>query len=267
MFLLAKLVGYLLQPSHLIYLALLLGGALVWSRRGFRVGRWLLSAGLVASLLPAWLPLTAWLAVPLEERFAPPLELPPQPGGIIVLGGAEELDLSAAHPQAALNDAAERLVAFAALARRYPEARLVYSGGSTALKGGGPTGAAVAREVLSALGVPPERTVFEDAARNTYENAVLSKALVRPRPGEPWLLVTSAMHMPRAVGVFRKVGWPVVPYPVDYQLLGPSDLTLDLWPSPNVLEELARFDDAAHEWLGLIAYRLLGRTDRLLPAP
>jgi uncharacterized SAM-binding protein YcdF (DUF218 family) len=105
--------------------------------------------------------------------------------------------------------------------------------------------------------------IFEDRARNTYENAVLSKQLVAPAPGERWLLVTSAAHMPRSVGVFRKVGWPVIPYPVDYNTTG----DLEVMVAPDAAGRWSTFDQAVKAWIGLLAYWLSGRSSAPFPAP
>ena len=149
-----------------------------------------------------------------------------------------------------------------ALAERHPEARLVLTGGDAAiLPRPGEQEAELMRVLLVELGVAPERLLVEDRSRNTYENALFSHALVKPKPGETWLLVTSAAHMPRAVGCFRHVGWEVLPYPVDFR-------TEDS-PRPEFLlsRHLGLLDFAAKEWVGLAAYRLLGHTDTLFPAP
>lgn len=103
---------------------------------------------------------------------------------------------------------------------------------------------------------------MERRSRNTYENAVFTKALVAPKPGERWLLVTSAYHMPRSVGLFRRAGFLVEPYPVDWRI-GERVFAFE-----NVSADgLFRTDIAVREWLGLLAYRLSGRTGELLPGP
>jgi uncharacterized SAM-binding protein YcdF (DUF218 family) len=84
-----------------------------------------------------------------------------------------------------------------------------------------------------------------------------------PQPGQRWLLVTSASHMPRAVGVFRQIGWPVIAYPVDYRTAGGASIgTL-----PNVSRRWLEFDDAIRAWIGLIAYWLAGRIASPFPGP
>ena len=99
---------------------------------------------------------------------------------------------------------------------------------------------------------------------NTLENAILSKDLARPQPGERWLLVTSAYHMPRAIGIFRKAGFDVEPYPVDWRTSGSGDA---LRPFPTVGDGLRRTDTAVREWVGLLVYWLMGMSSSLFPAP
>ena len=114
------------------------------------------------------------------------------------------------------------------------------------------------------MGLDQGDVVYEDRSRNTFENALFTRDLVKPKEGERWLLVTSAMHMPRAVGVFRKVGFPVIAYPVDFRTNG------EFWRAGvpgDTGSAVSMVENAMHEWLGLIAYRLTGKTDALFPAP
>jgi uncharacterized SAM-binding protein YcdF (DUF218 family) len=173
-------------------------------------------------------------------------------------------DVSAARDEMMLNEAAERLTAAVELARRYPAARILYSGGSSALIYEEGAEAAFALHLLENLGIPRERIVLEDRSRNTVENALFSKALAQPKPGERWLLVTSAHHLPRAIGAFRQVGFTVEPYPVDWRTRGVSDV---LRPFATLGDGLRRTDTAVREWVGLVVYWLTGRTSALFPGP
>lgn len=258
-FLLSKVLWELVRPSTLLLLTALCGALLLWSRL-YKTGRALLVGSLLLLLLPALLPLAALLERPLENHFPQPA-LPPRVDGIVILGGAENPATSAARQQAVLNGAGERWLKGLELAQRYPEAKLVFSGGSSALAGGGLTSATVAERLFNDFGVDPARTVLESRSRNTYENARYTAQQLRPRAGETWVLITSAMHLPRAVGLYRKAGWQVIPYPVDYRSSGRARLD----PSLRFAEEMENFDAAVREWLGLVAYRLMGRTNALFP--
>jgi uncharacterized SAM-binding protein YcdF (DUF218 family) len=150
------------------------------------------------------------------------------------------------------------------LARRYPNARLIYTGGSASFPQEGPAEAISARALWLSLGVPAERMMFEAKSRNTFENAVFTRDLVKPKPGETWLLVTSAWHMSRSVGIFRRTGFPVVPYPVAYRTFGDER---DFQLSAPSLDKLTSLELGVREWIGLLAYWLSGKTNALFPGP
>lgn len=267
MFVLSKLFWALIQPSNLVVLALLLAMLFVW--RGYRrLGIGLVGGVTVVLVMITVLPIGVWLLSPLENRFSPP-DLPDRIDGVVMLGGAVDGNVSAIRGQIALNDAAERVTALLALARRYPDARLVVSGGMGKLVADAGSEARALAAFFPGQGLDRARILFEDRSRNTYENAVLSMRQVQPGPDERWLLVTSAFHMRRAIGVFRRAGWPLIAYPVDYRSGRTLDLATVLEPlaQPDMSERLFELDLAVKAWVGLVAYRLLGRTDALFPAP
>lgn len=260
-FLLSKFVGGLLAPGTLLLIALAL--AFVLHRRRPFLSRSLLGLALLFVAALSLMPIGRWLILPLETRFPPPSQLhPAYVDGIIVLGGAINAEDAWLTGQPALNDAADRITAFVALSRQYPDARLVWTGGSASVWGGEArySEAVAAERLLTSLGVAPGRMTYERESRNTWENAVLSKRLVNPQPGQTWLLVTSAWHMPRSVGIFRRVGWTVLPWPVDYLGNDPG-----AWGKFEAYREFYTVHFALKEWIGLVSYRLLGRTDQLLP--
>jgi len=166
--------------------------------------------------------------------------------------------------EVALNEAAERMTAMAELARRYPQARIVFSGGSGRLILDGVSEASLAARLFESFGIAKERITLEDKSRDTLENARFTRELVQPKPGERWLLVTSAHHMPRSIALFRAEGFPVEAYPVDYRTRGAIDL---LRFFSTVGDGLRRTDTAAREWVGLLVYWLTGRTAELFPRP
>jgi uncharacterized SAM-binding protein YcdF (DUF218 family) len=267
MYLFSKLAWVLIQPSNLLLLLLILAtAALLLGWRRF--GTWLLcgvSAVLVAITV---LPIGTWLLMPIENRFAPP-PLPDEIDGVVMLGGAVDEQVSELRGQIALNESAERVTALVELARRYPDARLVVSGGIGGLIAGPGHPARALEAFYREQGLDVARILFEERSRNTEENAVLTRQLVRPGPDERWLLVTSAYHMPRSIGVFRAAGWPLIAYPVDYRTAGPIDLraVLGRLAEPDVAKRLIELDLAVKSWVGLVAYWLLGRTSALFPAP
>ena len=262
LFIISKLLWLLLEPSTVLLVLAWLGLLLLfWHRR--RAGLTCLVMALSAFALIAILPIGDAMLAPLENRFPEVTALPANVTGIIVLGGAVETDLSAARGMPSLNDAAERMTSLVYLARHYPKARLAFTGGNGELIHAPMPEADVARALWTQLGLDQSRIVYESRSRTTYENAVLLKSLLNPEPGQLWLLVTSAWHMPRSVGLFRHAGWTVLPYPVGYKT-APTLMTEIHGSLPG---RLAMVDLATHEWVGLAAYWLLGRTSALFPAP
>jgi len=262
-FVLSKTLGVMLLPTNLL-IVLGLAGALLLVSRFAALGRRLLVVSVVLFAICGFSPLGYILLYPLEQRFPPWDAAKGAPDGIIVLGGPVDPDLSVAHDTPVVRGSPDRMIATAALALRYPNARIVYSGGSANLISNDAKEADYAAEIFESLGIAKSRLIMERLSRNTAENAEFSKALVKPKAGERWLLVTSAFHMPRAIGLFRKVGFAVQPYPVDWRVGGREDL-LSL---TNFADDgLGRTDTAVREWIGLLAYRLTGRIDELLPGP
>lgn len=259
--LLSKALWFVARPGTFALLLACIGLLLIWRNR--RWGRWPLLAGLGFYVVVIATPLAPWVVMPLEDRFGRPAETPARVDGVIVLGGAVDQNLTEARSIPALNGAAERMTELVALARRYPEARLVFTGGQGSLVHGGLTEADVARRLFTSLGVPEGRVIYEDEARNTWENAVFTRRLIEPGPGETWLLVTSASHMPRSVGAFRRAGWQVVPWPVNYRT-GHTLAALYDAPFP---ERLQMLESGLREWLGMAVYRALGRSDAVFPSP
>jgi uncharacterized SAM-binding protein YcdF (DUF218 family) len=259
----SKIVGFFAIPSNLVILVGIVGALLLRTRYA-RAGWRLAIASLVLLAIMGLSPVGNALILPLEERFPRFDHRRGPPHGIVVLGGALTLDVSHARNEVALNEAAERLTAAVALARRYPNARVILSGGAAELIPSGATEADFGLRLFETLGLSKDRVTAEDRSRNTVENARFSKELAQPKPGERWLLVTSAYHMPRSVGVFRKAGFAVEAHPVDWRTRGGSADVLR--PFPTVGDGLRRTDTAVREWIGLIVYWLTGRTSELFPA-
>jgi uncharacterized SAM-binding protein YcdF (DUF218 family) len=262
-FILSKVLGFFALPSNFLIVVGLVGLVLLCTRLA-RLGSWLVVTSIALIAIAGLSPLGNALLLPLEQRFPPWDPSHGAPDGIVVLGGALSPDISAARGAVALNESAERITATVELARRYPNARIVFSGGNAALIGEGGVEAVYAVAEFEALGVAHERITAEEQSRNTVENAVFSHLLADPKPGERWLLVTSAYHMPRAMGVFRAAGFPVEAYPVDWRTRGPIDA---IEPFASLGDGLRRTDTAMREWVGLLAYRLTGKTTELFPGP
>jgi uncharacterized SAM-binding protein YcdF (DUF218 family) len=258
---LSKLIWFFIQPLGLVLLALLAATA-GFLFRWRRLARRLVIAVTLAFVAACVLPIGDLLMLPLENRFQKPDRLPATLDGIIVLGGAEENLMSGLRGEPSLNNGAERLFAALDLARRFPDAPVVFSGGLGDPWNGIPPQSDIFREAMMMAGLPEQRMILEGQARNTDENVLLLKQLVQPQAGQHWVLVTSAYHMPRSMGLFAKAGWKVVPWPVDYYGRPP-----ELLPRSNLVEQMAVLSIAQHEWVGLLAYWATGRIDTLYPGP
>ncbi len=257
-FILSKVLAPFVAPDLVLLGILVLGLVLSWTRCA-KFGRGLTAIATLAFLVIAVAPTDDWFLKALEDRFPAPRELPAHIDGIIALGGAIDAERTLAHGLPSLTTDGERITAFVTLARRYPDAKLVFTSGSASIFPGRPREADTAKQAFADLGLDTSRIIFERDSRNTVENAVYSKRLADPKPGETWILITSAWHMPRSVGIFRVAGWPVVPYPVAYRSGGAYEI--------EFASHLGFVDQGVHEWIGLIAYHLLGRTDAFFPAP
>lgn len=262
-FVLSKVLGFFTSPSNIVAV-LCVAGLVLQATRFARAGRRTLALGVVLLLLFGYSPLGNVLLLPLSERFPAWQANGRTPDGIIVLGGAIDPDVSAARNSLETDASAERIIGMLELARQYPHARIVYSGGSGSLVHGNVAEAPIAGALLQRFGVAPDRIVTEGESRTTAENAVFTRRRVQPKPGELWLLVTSAAHMPRSIGAFRKAGFDVEAYPVDWRTRGWADAAA---PFSILSWGLARSDVAVHEWAGLIAYWASGRSSELFPGP
>lgn len=266
MFALTKSIWFFLQPSSVIALLFLVGLALVSFTRRSRLGRRIAWTGLILLIACGLLPVSNALILPLEQRFpAPHGKLPTEPiAGIILLGGYEDGRISAARGSLTLNEAAERMTEAALLVNRMPNVKLIITGGAGLILREDREATAEIAAYLSGIGIAPERIVIERQSTTTYENALFTRELLKPTPGQRWILVTSAAHMPRAVGTFRHQGFNVVPWPVDFRTKDAGDVMRTF---TSIASGLRRTDDATQEWLGLLAYWAFGRTSALFPAP
>lgn len=263
MFTLSKIYWIVFSPANLLFLILLAGTLLLFTGRR-RTGRRLVAMAAFLYLVIGILPLGNALIQVLENRFPANPPLPAHVAGIVTLGGTVIPSITIARGQPALTDGSERLIEFIRLARRYPEAKLVFSGGSGSLTEQDLKETEVAKEVFRDLGFDDSRVLYESRSRNTYENALYTKELAKPATRETWILITSAMHMPRAMGCFRAAGWKnLIAYPVDFRTEGNEPFALHFGPFGSS----GKLELALHEWIGLVTYWILGRTNVYFPGP
>jgi uncharacterized SAM-binding protein YcdF (DUF218 family) len=263
-FVLSKTLGIMMLPANFL-IGMGLVGVVLLATRFASLGRRFLVGSVVLLAIFGYSPIGVWLMYSLESRFPAWDFSRGAPDGIVVLGGAIDPDLSAAHGVPVLGGGMDRVIIAAGLARRYPNLRILYSGGNPNLiADAGAKEADFALTVFETLGISRERVLIERLSRNTQENAEFAKAMISPKPGDRWLLITSAFHMPRSVGVFRKAGFLIEPFPVDWRVGGRSDL---FQFAPSALEGLGRVDTGVREWIGLTAYWATGRTSEFFPGP
>jgi len=261
-FQLSKLAWHFISPDALILFILVFSLILLW-KKAYKNATRMMSILASLLLIIAVFPVGDWLLYPLEKRFLPLKNLPASIDGIIVLGGAESIYRSSFWQQVELTQASERFFSFIHLIKKFPDAKKVYTGGS-----GNPffqqyKGAQIAKKLSEEQGLDISRIIFESESRNTYENAVFTKNLISPKPGEHWILITSAAHMPRSVGIFAKIEWKVIPYSVDHETY-PKNLFRVTW---NFSGNLVKLNTALKEWTGLAAYYLAGKTSHFFPKP
>ena len=253
-FAISKIFWLLAAPSHWLCL-LILAAALCLFLGRLRAARILTAAAVALLVVAGMLPLSGYLVRAIENQY-PRTAWPAKVDGILILGGGYNTWVLRTRHAPATNGTAYRLTEAYAAARHYPNARVVFAGGSGVLGGVDWSEAETARYVLTGMGLAPSRLILEPRSRNTHENILFAKAMVKPRPGEVWLLVTSAVHMPRAMGIARKQGWPMLPWPSDY-LTGPD---IGFGGFLDIGSNLAMTDFATHEAIGLVAYRLTGKS-------
>ncbi|MDH5600828.1 MAG: YdcF family protein [Gammaproteobacteria bacterium] len=259
-FLISKIAWLFLSPDSLTLLFILLSLVLLYLGK-IKQAKIVLSVISGILVILSFFPVGEWLLYPLENRFKTNPELTEKADGIIVLSGAEDPLLSSAWNQVELGAAAERNLTFMTLANNYPQAKLVFSGGTGSVINQQYKAADVAKKLFSQQGFDISRIIFERESRNTYENVINSKNLVKPLDNENWILITTSWHMPRSFGIFCKAGWPVIPYPVDHQTNKANLFRINF----DLIENLSILKTATKEWLGLIAYYLAGKTSALYP--
>jgi uncharacterized SAM-binding protein YcdF (DUF218 family) len=262
-FTLSKVLGFFVVPSN-VMACLGLAGIALLAIGYIRAGCWTLMVSIVLVTAVAVLPIGDWLALPLESRFPRWDAMRGPPAGVIVLSGGVIRSERSTDREVVLGDAAERILAAVELARRYSNTRVVFTGGNPNLLASGPIEGDFVVRFFESFGVSRDRVIIERKSRDTAENATFTKRLVMPKSDERWLLVTSAMHMPRAIGAFQMAGFTVDAYPVDYQT-GSTEHPSTLFRA--LLNNIRKTNRAVHEWIGLLVYWMTGRISALFPGP
>lgn len=259
-FWLSKIVWLVISPD-IVLVILTLGGIVLLFFNAQKKAKIVLGFAGLCMIAIAVFPIGQWLLSPMEKRFPTNPELPDKVDGVIVLAGAEDTYKSAMWNQVELGSAAERIFTFMQLMKRYPDAVHLFTGGTGRLTRQDYKSTDVVRQLFQDLGLDVSKILFEADSRNTYESGKYSRELIKPKAGENWVLITTAFHMPRSVGVFEKQGWSVIPYPVDHYTLPDNGFDLSL----NFLGNLGDLKMAVREWVGLMAYYATGKTSAFFP--
>jgi uncharacterized SAM-binding protein YcdF (DUF218 family) len=257
-FVVSKVGWAIASPANLVILLMTFATIMLLLNK-VTVAKWILIPLTIANFFLMAYPFSDSLLSPLETRFSKPIQLPQNVDGIIVLGGGEKLTQSLSWHTQELGDAGDRFIGAAVLAKQFPDVPIIYSGGSNLLR---PfkNEANIAQTILTAIGISKDRLIIESQSRNTAENFLFLKPKL-PKLNGSYLLVTSAFHMPRAVGVARQQSINVIPYPVDFMS---NKEPLRQWDF-DYIGHLEILDLAWHEWLGLTAYYWTGKTSEWLP--
>ena len=259
-FILSKVLWLIVTPFNIIIFLFLLG-CLLLSRKP-NTGKKLISVVLIL-LFIFGLEFIPNLMFSLLESRIPPGHIPDKIDGIIVLAGAVDMEASR-HGLIELNDQADRIIAGIILAKKHFETKLILTGGTGYLKQDEKFKEAdYLRQLALSLGVNKDNILIERNSRNTYEHAIAMTQMLSKK-GQ-WILITSAFHMPRAFGCFKKEGFNIIPYPVDYKTKLDKISNISLVAFLPTSGNISNFSIALHEWLGLITYRLMGYTDSVFP--
>lgn len=253
MFFFGKAFWIVAQPLTLALVFKILAFVALLAGRRKLAGLLTLVAGTVLFVV-LFTSIGAWSLQKLEARHSRPA-LATAPACMIVLGGAFDLEVSAGRGGMEMNQAADRFIEAARLARLYPQSRILVSGGDGSFSGNYKGDADLSPAYFQAMGIEPSRLVRETSSRNTRENVTRTKALLEASDLADCLLITSAYHMPRAKALFDQAGVTTVPWPSDYRSSGRVALGLD-FTQPSLNAQLA--STAAREWGAILAARLMG---------
>jgi uncharacterized SAM-binding protein YcdF (DUF218 family) len=251
---LSKLLPYFIYPLSLAGMLLL--AALLTKREKRR--KWLIFAAILLVWLGGNTFVSSAVVRSLEWQYLPPAKMP-DADAIVILGGGT-LPAQYPRPTVELDGAGDRVLYGARLYREGHAPLVVVTGGLLPWSSAEGSGAAEMRDLLVFMGVPAEAILLETQSANTYENAVFTREILEPQGVRRIILVTSAMHMPRAAAIFEKQGFEVTPAPTDYLVTrAPAapfrqswpQWVFALFPTPQNMLELTL---AVKEYAGIWVY-------------
>jgi len=204
-------------------------------------------------------PIGNYLIHQIEKEYYLHIDIPEKIDGVLILGGATNPLMFKEFKQISVNESSERLIESVYIIKQFKNSKVIFSGGSGIINRPDLGHSQVAKSFYKKMGVQDNRIIYEDNSRNTYENILFSKKIANPKKNENWILITSASHMKRAILIGSKHNWNFVPYAVDFKTTKKYKLS----PNLSLLSNLNSFQQGSHEWLGLISYFLMNRTNRI----
>jgi len=259
MYFLSKFIWVFLSPLNFLIIFLLFGFFL--KQLNFKIfSKFIFIFCFCFFIIIGFFPTGQFLLFKLEHQYQPLEVLPKEIDGLIVLGGPSSAGLTAIYDQVHFNDGGERLTEAVLVIKKNQPRKIIFSGGSSK-QNFESSHAFVAKKFFHEMGINTNNIYFEYKSRNTYENILYSKKIINPKKNEKWIIITSSFHMLRAMKVSDKLEWSLIPYPVDYRT---ANNFSGFRFSFNLLNNINNFDLALHEYVGLVSYYLLGRTNEIL---
>tara|TARA_Y100000588_G_scaffold381706_1_gene467840 strand:- start:237 stop:1019 length:783 start_codon:yes stop_codon:yes gene_type:complete len=257
-FFLSKFLWFILNPFNLFIYFLIL--AFFFNYINFKkISKLIFSFTILFFIFSGILPTGSYLNYLLEKDFHDTIILPKKVDGILILSGASNPNLTKEYNKISLNDSAERLTESIILINKYPNAKIIFSGGSGSLNPDAIGHSYAVKLFFENLNINLKNIIFENKSRNTYENILFSKNKAKPQSNEIWIVITSAFHLKRTLNIAKKLEWNLLPYPTDFKQSKKFEWKISF----NFLNNFLTFQNSSHEWMGLAAYYWMGRTSKI----
>jgi len=254
-FYVAKVVNYLLEPLYILSFFLIILTFFLLFTNFKRLTIFSAKFLLILFLFFGYTPFSNFLLNKIEDFIKTSKYPVQQLTGVIVLGGSFDLELeSKERNEVLLNSSAERLTKALEIYRKNPRALILFSGASNKIKPIGWSESDMAKKFFLEQGVRSENLIFENKSRNTFENIIYSKDIIRKNKGT-WGLITSASHMPRSYFGFKRQGLILEPISIDYRT-GTSSI---FWINFDIKKGIENWNIILHEVVGISYYKITGK--------
>lgn len=252
----------LINLDIILIFCAILSGILIWSK-WWKISRIFVTFFSIFIFITGVSPLPDLLMTYLENRYPQPKKIDKDVKGFIIVGFGIDRRISEARHTPTFNCAAERVTYLVELANQYPDKKIVFTAGNPE-NGSKVTIASVAKDFYKNMTgkEPPSNIIFDDKSETTFQCAENTYNLIHPEPEDKWVLVTSAAHLPRAMGAFQSVGWKkLIPYPIDYRTTGQYNINFGF----SIYHGLMTWSIVTYEIIGILYYRLTGLTKKIIP--